>query len=75
MTINPPPRPIDHPDRDLDAQEAIEPLVLEIVDRAVAAGWNEVEMIAAIVAVAENRMLAIKANATMLTDIRKHFHR
>ncbi|KQW30734.1 hypothetical protein ASC71_00065 [Rhizobium sp. Root1240] len=46
----------------LDAQEALEGAVLDLVERAVAAGWGEVEAVAAIVAVAENRMLAIGEN-------------
>lgn len=62
MTITPPPRPADHPDRFLDAQEAIEVDVLDLVDKAVEAGWGEVEALAAMVAVAENRMLAICEN-------------
>lgn len=62
MTIKPPPRPSDHPDRFLDAQEAIEGDVLNVVDKAVGAGWGEVEALAAMVAVAENRMLALCEN-------------
>lgn len=62
MTIAPPPRPTDHPDRFLDAQEAIEADVLQLVDDAVGTGWGEVEALAAVVAVAENRMLAICEN-------------
>lgn len=62
MTITPPPRPADHPDRFLDAQEAIEGDVLDVVDKAVGSGWGEVEVLAAMVAVAENRMLAICEN-------------
>jgi hypothetical protein len=62
MTITPPPRPADHPDRLLDAQEAVEDDVLDVVDKAVEAGWGEVEALAAVVAVAENRMLAICEN-------------
>jgi hypothetical protein len=62
MSITPPPRPADHPDRFLDAQEAIEAAVLRIVDHAVEMGWGEIEAIAAVVAVAENRMLSICEN-------------
>lgn len=62
MTIPAPPRPEDHPDRFLDAQEAIEASLLELVDKGVAAGWGEREIIAAIVAAAENRMLALGEN-------------
>lgn len=62
MTIAPPPRSADHPDRFLDAQEAIEADVLQLVEDAVGTGWGEVEALAAVVAVAENRMLAICEN-------------
>lgn len=74
MSITPPPRPTDHPDRFLDAQEAIEAEVLQVVDAAVAAGWAEVEAVAAIVAIAENRMLAIGENeklTKLLAEIRQ----
>ncbi len=69
MTIAPPPRPVDHPDRFLDAQEAIEGDVLDVVDKAVEAGWGEVEALAAVVAVAENRMLAICENERVNREI------
>lgn len=62
MTINRPPRPPKHPDRFLDAQEAVEADVLQLVDNAVSIGWGEIEALAAIVAVAENRMLALGEN-------------
>jgi len=62
MTITPPRRAADHPDRFLDAQEAIEGDVLDLVDQAVKAGWGEVEALAAMVTVAENRMLALCEN-------------
>lgn len=62
MTITPPPRPEGHQDRFLDAQEAIEAAVLELVEKAVAAGWREHEAIAAVIAVAENRALALAEN-------------
>ncbi len=62
MSITPPPRPADHPDRFLDMQEAIEAAVLHVVEDAVEMGWGEIEAIAAVVAVAENRMLSICEN-------------
>lgn len=74
MTITPPPRPAEHPDRFLDAQEAIEGAVLDVVEHAVASGWSEIEAVAAIVAIAENRMLAIGENETVnsqIEDLRK----
>lgn len=71
MGINGPPRPSNHPDRFLDAQEAIEDEVLSLVDRAAAAGWAEVEAVAAIVAVAEHRMLALGKNAELDEILRR----
>lgn len=62
MTITPPPRPAAHPDRFLDAQEAIESDFLQLIDKAVAMEWGEVEALAAVVALAENRMLALSEN-------------
>lgn len=62
MTINPPPRPPEHPDRFIDAQEVIETDILQLVEDAVTTGWGELEALAAVVAVAENRMLAICEN-------------
>lgn len=62
MTISAPHRQVDHPDRTLDAQEAIEASFLVLVDQAVAAGWGELEAIAAIIALAENRALALAEN-------------
>jgi hypothetical protein len=73
MTIAPPPRPKNHPDRFLDAQEAIETELLALVERAVAAGWGEREAIAAVVAVADNRMLALAADDD-LDDLLKRFN-
>ena len=71
MPVSQPPRPEGHPDRFLDAQEAIEAAVLKLVEEAVAAGWGEREAIAAVVAVAENRMLAVAENDEIDDLLRK----
>ncbi|KQS89821.1 hypothetical protein [Rhizobium sp. Leaf386] len=52
----------DHPDRFLCCQEAIDAAACEIIASAVRAGWTEQEAIAALVEVADNRMLAAAAN-------------
>lgn len=65
MTINSPPRPTDHLDRFLDAQEAIDDALSQLVDEAIAAGWRETEILAAIVAVAENKMIGQSENSFM----------
>lgn len=53
----------EHPDRFLSCQEAIDVAVREILDAATLAGWTENEVTAALVEVADNRMLALAANA------------
>lgn len=75
MPITPPPRPPEHPDRFLDAQEAMEAAVLQIIENAVAAGWGEIEALEAAVSIAENRILAIGENDRMLAKIREQFRR
>lgn len=62
MDIPSPPRGSDHPDRFVDAQEALEAAVLMLVEKAVAAGWGEREALAAVISVAENRALALGEN-------------
>ena len=71
MTIPTPPRPEGHPDRFLDAQEAIEASLLDMVDQAIAAGWGEREAIAAVVAVAENRILGLAENDETNDQLRR----
>mgnify|MGYP000066441080 CR=1 FL=1 len=72
MTMKPPPRHKDHPRRFLDAQQAVEQAVLRIVEDAVAAGWGPAEITAAIVTVAENKLLALSEDA-YLEDLAKRF--
>lgn len=74
MRIKPPSRSADHPDRFLDVQEAIEDAVLRVLEDAVAAGWGQAESIAAIVTVAENKMLAITEDA-YLDDLLKRLRK
>jgi hypothetical protein len=52
----------DHPDRFLNCQEAIEAAFASLAERAVAAGWGEAEVAAALVDVADCHMLSLKAN-------------
>lgn len=44
---------------------------MALVDRAVAAGWGEIEAVAAIVAVAEHKMLALGKNAELEEILRR----
>lgn len=52
----------DQPDRFLSCQEAIDEAACDMIALAVRAGWTEQEALAALVEVADNRMLAYRAN-------------
>jgi hypothetical protein len=52
----------DHPDRFLSCQEAVEAAFASLADQAVAAGWGETEVAAALVDVADCHMLSLNAN-------------
>lgn len=62
MKIAAPKMDADHPDRHLNCQEAIERSFQDLVDAAMSAGWDEPESVAAIIALAENHMLAKAEN-------------
>lgn len=62
MKIATPKLNADHPDRHLVCQEAIEGSFQDLVEEAVSAGWDEAESVAAIIALAENHMLAKAEN-------------
>jgi len=51
-----------HPDRHLSCQEAIEPAFQAVADMAEQSGWSAVEIVAALVDLADNHMLARAAN-------------
>jgi hypothetical protein len=57
--ILPPAVPDDHPDRHVSCQFALHAAFLQIAGRAVAAGWNEREVAAALVDLADNHMLGL----------------
>ncbi len=59
MTIERPRKPAGDRDRLSDCQRAIEDRLLELFGEAVAAGWAEDEVFAAIVAVADATQLAM----------------
>lgn len=54
--------PPAHPDRFLNCQEALDDAFRLLIGQAVVAGWNEAEVAAALVDLADCRMLAIAAN-------------
>jgi hypothetical protein len=57
--VIPPAIPGDHPDRHIWCQFALHAAFLQIAARAVAAGWNEREVAAALVDLADNHMLCL----------------
>ena len=57
----------EHPERFTDCQRAIEDRVLELCGDAVMSGWEEAEVLEAIVAVADYTQMAIRGEARMLT--------
>jgi hypothetical protein len=78
MSIHPPGKPLDHPDRFLDCQQALEPAFQNVVERATAAGWEEVEVVAALVTLADHHMLARGENIALdelLADLRRRLGR
>jgi hypothetical protein len=52
----------DHPDRFLSCQEAVETAFASLAEQAVAAGWGEAEVAAALVDVADCHMLSLISN-------------
>lgn len=57
-----PTMPADDPDRFLKCQDAVHIAFQELAGRAVAAGWSEQEVAAALVDVADNHMLMLAVN-------------
>ncbi len=56
MSILPPPVPEGHPDRHVSCQLALHAAFVQLAARAVASGWNEREVAAALVDLADNHM-------------------
>lgn len=73
MAIERPRKPAGHKDRLSDCQRAIEDRLLELFGEAVAAGWAEDEVFAAIVAVADTTQLAMHQEqlVSIETQLRK----
>lgn len=55
--IKPPSIVEQHPDRDLECQAALSDAFAELADKAIAAGWSDQEVAAALTALADNRVL------------------
>ena len=71
MKIKPPPHDKTRTARFIDAQKAVEGAVFCVVDEAKAAGWDPVEITNAIIAVADNKLLAIAEVADLEDLLRK----
>ena len=63
--IPPPTMPLEDPERFLHCQDALEVEFQSFVDRATAAGWQEGEVISAIIALADNHALMIAEEGTL----------
>lgn len=73
--MKPPRLPTDYPDRHLECQEALESRVIAIFDEGKAAGWSTRDITTALVALADNLMLAEEANAETDRDIQEALKR
>lgn len=58
MPITPPRRTPDHPDYQLDCEEALDLAVRALVDEAIVAGWKPEVIYEALASVADNQRLA-----------------
>jgi hypothetical protein len=63
-----PRRPRNHPDRFLECQRAVENTVIGAVGEASAAGWQKDEIIAAMIAVADDMQLALNAKVLLSVE-------
>lgn len=61
--------PLNHPDRFLDCQAAMEDHFNEIMEAAQSAGWTPAEASAAIIDLADNYMLKLFANDETIRQI------
>ena len=77
MAIEPPKIPPDHPDRNQECQKAIEDHLLLLFGEAVAACWDEDEVLHAIVSVADTTQMAMHQDQllSMESELRKLFRK
>lgn len=69
MDITAPKHPLEHPERGIDCEFAIEPTFQAVITAAVAAGWNEAEVAEAVLELARNHIAGMLADQYMDTDI------
>lgn len=66
-----PPRSDKYPDRHLECQEALEPMVTRMVEAGTASGWTIAEITTALIDLADHQMLIDAANRQVDRDIRE----
>ena len=67
--------PTDYLDRHLECQEVLEQRVIAIIDDGKAAGWSTRDVTTALIALADNLMLADEANKQTDRDIAEALRR
>ncbi len=60
--VSPPKRPIDHPDRQLDCEEAMEAAFQEVAEKATAAGWGQQEIAIGLIGMVQAHIHALREN-------------
>lgn len=69
MSIDKPRIALDYPDYDLCCQEALDVPVRDLVDAAIAAGWEPARIFPALQEVARNQALGFEANKATEREI------
>lgn len=62
-----PQHPRSHPDRFTECQRAVEDSIINVIGDASDAGWDRDEILAAIIAAADDMALALNSNNTLLS--------
>lgn len=60
--VSPPKRPSDHPDRQLDCEEAMEAAFQEVAEKAIAAGWAQQEIAIGLIGLVQAHIHALREN-------------
>lgn len=61
-TISSPRRPPEHPDRQLDCEEAMEAAFQDVVEKAMAAGWGQQEIAIGLIGLVQAHIHALREN-------------
>jgi hypothetical protein len=70
VTIKGPQHPVDHPDRVIDCDRAIEPLFHAMAVEALAAGWAEEDVSSAMLNLAATQIKAMIADKVTDSEVR-----